>query len=341
MDYSPRIVTLELTNACNLRCKHCYACAGEALENELSTEEIEKVLRELYDLGTFEIELSGGEPLLRPDFMKIVSIAQSLDFEVTILSNGVLIDKKIAKKLKDYSLKHVQVSVEGLSNNHEYIRGKGTFKSTINGIRYLRAEGIPVAMRTTATKRSLNDIESIFALAVDLDIYRFGVLRFFPVGRGMAYKNELMLNANEIVILQNIINNIRKTNKTKMGLNIDYHGLFELASSEGRNSSGVMLCPGGKTWCIIKSNGIVSSCDLLPTYAGNVREESLANIWDDAPIFKTFRELDPKKLKGACELCDKRDVCLGYCRALALIYTADFYAEDPTCFHSITKKRLT
>lgn len=340
MDFYPTIVTLELTNECNLRCKHCYAYAGERLENELTYEEIKRLLRALHDAGTMEIELSGGEPLLRPDLMKIINAAQSLDFEITLITNGILIKKETAKKLSDFSIKHVQISLDGLKEAHEYIRGKGTFESTVRAIKELRDEDIKVAVRTTATKKSLNDINGIVDLAVQLGVYRFGFFRFFPAGRGMAYKEELMLNANEMLNLHRTIKNIYEDYGNKIEIIADPCGFFEGEGFKKLSKKRNMLCPcpGGKTWCLIKSNGIVSSCDVITTYAGNVREQKFGDIWEKAPIFKVFREFDPELLKGTCSSCKHKNVCSGYCRALAFLYTGDFYSEDPTCYHVLKQK---
>ena len=153
MDFYPTIVTLELTNECNLRCKHCYSFLGEKLENELTYEEIKRLLRELHDLGTMEIELGGGEPLLRPDLMKIINATQSSDFEITLITNGILIKKETPKKLSNFSIKHVQISLDGLKEAHEYIRGKGTFESAIRAIKELRDEDIKVAVKDHSNKK--------------------------------------------------------------------------------------------------------------------------------------------------------------------------------------------
>ena len=104
MVYYPATVTFELTNACNLRCKHCFSFAGERLEDELSIDEIKKVLGDLQNLGTMESDVGGGEPLLRPDLLQVLNAAQSLDFEMVILTNGTLLDEATAKKLAEYSV---------------------------------------------------------------------------------------------------------------------------------------------------------------------------------------------------------------------------------------------
>ncbi|MGQ9712283.1 MAG: radical SAM protein [Desulfotomaculales bacterium] len=124
----PLVVTIELTNECNLKCRHCYASAGEKLDNELSLDEIKQLLGEISQLGTMEVEFSGGEPLLRPDLFEMIEYAEGLDFSVVLITNGTLVDREVASTLGNLGLKHVQVSLDGLKENHNYLRGDGTYE---------------------------------------------------------------------------------------------------------------------------------------------------------------------------------------------------------------------
>jgi MoaA/NifB/PqqE/SkfB family radical SAM enzyme len=96
-DYYPAEVTYLVTSACNAKCRHCYLNAGQPLPDELTLEDIKKLFADLYDAGTINIEFSGGEPLLRHDFMEMLNIAQSSDLAISICSNGLLINKKTAE----------------------------------------------------------------------------------------------------------------------------------------------------------------------------------------------------------------------------------------------------
>lgn len=339
MIYCPATVTLELTNACNLRCKHCFSFAGESFADELSYEEIRRVLKELQDMGTMEIDFGGGEPFLRPDLLEVLDATQSLDFEIVLLTNGTLIDDAKASRLSDYSIKHVQISLDGLSNAHERLRGKGTFELAITAMEALRDHGIKFAVRTTATRESLGDLKDLADIAVEKGAYKFGVVRFFPAGRGMAYMDDLMLNAVEMSTLHRTILNIYKIYGHKIEITADPCGSFEGDIFQKLRESGTIMCPCAKTWCLIKPNGVVSPCEIMTFYAGNVRKNKIQTIWENAPIFKLFREFKPELLKGACGTCKHKGVCGGYCRALAILHSGDIYSEDFTCYH-VMKKML-
>jgi len=335
MIFYPTTVTFELTNACNLRCKHCFSFAGERLGDELNIDEIKKVLRELHNLGTMEIDFGGGEPLLRSDLFQVLNAAQSLDFEIVVLTNGTLLDDATAKKLAEFSIKHVQISLDGLRNAHEHLRGTGTFKPTIRAMKALRNEGIKFAVRTTATKESFRDIKKLADISVKFGAYKFGVVRFFPAGRGMAYKDDLMLNAEEMLSLHDMIKDINTNYGHKIDITADPCGFFEGDIFKKLRESKTIMCPCAKTWCLIKPNGVVSPCEIATFYAGNVRKNEFSQIWKNASIFKLFREFNPDLLKGTCSVCHHKDVCGGYCRALAILHNGDLYAEDFTCYHAM------
>ncbi len=116
-------------------------------------------------------------------------------------------------------------------------------------------------------------------------------------------------------------------------MSTDPCGFFDEELIRRLRHSRSTLCPCGKTWCVVKPDGIVSPCEILNFYAGDVRRQKFSNIWENAQTFKMFREFNPKKLKGTCSSCKFRDVCGGYCRVLAVLHTGDFYSEDFTCYH--------
>ncbi|MCL6611750.1 MAG: radical SAM protein [Peptococcaceae bacterium] len=335
--YLPLTVTLELTNQCNLRCRHCYAGCGEKLRNELTLPETGCLLDELSRLGTVELELSGGEPLLRPDLFEIIGRAKDLNFSITLITNGTLLDREKAKRLGGFDLKHVQISLDGLKENHESLRGWGTYAETIKAIEILSREGVKVAVRTTVNKRNVKEIEEVADLAVRMGACKLGMVRFFPAGRGMACKDELMLDAGEVFLFHQSIQRVKEKYAGEIEISADPCGFLEDEIFLRYLREENILCPCGKTWCLIKADGVVSPCEMMVFYAGDARRQKIAEIWEKAPIMKKFREFDPAMLKGACGTCKYKKVCAGYCRALAVLHTGDFYAEDFTCYHVLKK----
>ncbi|NSW84310.1 MAG: radical SAM protein [Syntrophothermus sp.] len=329
----PLVVTIELTNECNLKCRHCYASAGEKLDNELSLDEIKQLLGELSQLGTMEVEFSGGEPLLRPDLFEIIEYAEGLDFSVVLITNGTLVDREVASTLGSLGLKHVQVSLDGLKENHDYLRGDGTYEAVLESVRLLAEEGVSVAVRTTVNRRNVGELEKIADLAVGMGASKLGFVRFFPAGRGMGYKEDLMLDAEGMRSFRLTGKKIKEKYRDKIEISADPCGFLEEEIFQQYLQEESILCPCGKTWCLVKPDGTVSPCEIMTFNAGNVRKQRFETIWEGAPIMKAFREFNPELLKGVCSTCRYKKVCAGYCRALAVLHTGDFYAEDFTCYH--------
>ena len=124
-DGAPRpVVVWNVTKACNLRCVHCYACAtpGPA-EGELATEEGFAVLDDLRRFNVPAVLFSGGEPLVRPDILKLIAYAQSIGLVCTLSTNGILIDDPMADKLAKLGLRYAGISVDGSSGRHDKLRG--------------------------------------------------------------------------------------------------------------------------------------------------------------------------------------------------------------------------
>lgn len=329
-------VTYDVTNACNLRCKHCYSNAGTSHEDDLSLDEIKKLFTELYDLGTLELLMSGrGEPFMRSDFVKILNLANSMDFSLGILTNGTLLDKNKVRALSDFSIKKIQIPVEGMREAHEFTRGIGTFDSAINAINMLIEEGLKVQVRTTVTRKSLYDLENLANLFKNLNVDQFLITEFIPVGHGFRNKNELLLTKDERILYQTIFNRIKEKYKNSILVRGGPYGYFSPDANgiiESGKSSRSSLCGALRgDWCEILPNGDVTPCDSIQFYAGNIRFQRIEDIWNNSRVFKFFRNFNPADLKGACGGCDYKILC-GGCRALAFLFYGDFYEEDPTCW---------
>lgn len=182
---APFLVVWDLTYACNLKCKHCYSTAGKPWRDELSKEEAIKAVDILADAGVTAIAFSGGEPLLRKDFFDIAGYASTKGMFVAVATNGTLITKEAARKIKEVGIGFVQISLDGTKQTHENFRGiKGIYDRVIEGIRNAESEGLTVCISTTATKLNAFDIPSMMDLAEELGVEWFMLYNFIPTGRG-------------------------------------------------------------------------------------------------------------------------------------------------------------
>lgn len=336
-NYHPMMVSWELTNACNLNCVYCFNDSGRAFENELTKDEIYNILRSLWDTGVIRIEFTGGEPMMRPDFIDIIKEAHKLDFIVSVASNGTFISENTASVLKDTGVAHVQISLDGLRETHDYHKGlNGAFDLVVQGIKSLKEHDIRVLTRMTVTKKNIHEIEDVLKLSASLGVNEVGTMRVWSSGR--ALDGQLNLSANEIIGLNYEMQRLMELYKRKISVRYDHCGFFAREAFQPFRENNDRICQCARTTCVIKPNGIVTPCEVLTMKAGDLRAETFAEIWRNSPVMEEFRSFNPDNLKGTCGGCSDRYVCGGNCRALALIHYGDFYAEDPACWKVLKSK---
>lgn len=152
-----KMLNCYLTNACNLRCEHCFMHAGQKLQRELTTNEWKRVLKEFHDEGGECVTFSGGEPLMRTDFDEIVKHSAQLGLSVTILSNGILWTKDKIESLAPY-IKEIQISVDGVDEqSNALVRGSGYFNKTLESIILFANHGVRTSVATTFTFQNLQE----------------------------------------------------------------------------------------------------------------------------------------------------------------------------------------
>ena len=183
---APFLVVWDVTYACNLNCKHCYANAGKPLHNELTTKEAKQVIDKLERACVPVVAFSGGEPLVRKDIFELTKYAHDKGIYVAIATNGSLITKNKAKEMKMAGIEFTQISLDGASaETHESFRGiEKVFEKTIQGIKNCVNEGFFVNIATTATKYNYEEIPKIIDLCEEIGVNWFMAYNFVPTGRG-------------------------------------------------------------------------------------------------------------------------------------------------------------
>lgn len=330
-----------LTERCNLMCKHCYQ-EGKKVD-ELSFDEIKEVINEVSSLigewsEAYDIDFSrsfnvtGGEPFLREDLFDIIFEMRRKGFDVYLLSNGTFITEEKAKRLSDLGVKGVQVSIEGPEEVHEMIRGSGSFALSKKGIRHLLDSNLRVTLNVTLSKLNAGYMENIVALAADLGAQRVGFSRLVPSGSGMGMLHE-MLNSREVRELYESIPAI-KGNGVEIVTGDPVASQMQLTDHRDMGYIPCGGCSAGVSGLTFLSDGTITPCRRLNVPIGNLRRDSLREIWATSEVLNLLR--DKRKYKGKCGSCDKWATCRG-CRAIAYAYSqsrgeCDFLAEDPQCF---------
>ena len=177
------IAYIEITRACNLKCSHCLNNSGNEIKNQLTKEECLKLISDLSKEGIQEIRFTGGEPLVNRNIYTFIKLANELGLYTSIGTNGTLITKEVAKRLKDVGLNKAIVSIDGTERMHNQIRGEGNYKKTIEGIKNLTDNNIEVRVNSVVMKSNLNDI-IILAKELHKNNTPLFIRRFIESGRG-------------------------------------------------------------------------------------------------------------------------------------------------------------
>jgi putative heme d1 biosynthesis radical SAM protein NirJ1 len=342
------VVVWNCTRTCNLKCKHCYANSdSKTYKEELSTDEAKKFINNLREFKVPVILFSGGEPLLRKDLFELIKYAKECNIRSTISTNGTLIDKKTAVKLKECGVGYVGISLDGMRERHDEFRGsKGAFVSALNGIRNCKEVGQKVGLRFTINKHNYNELEDIFSLIKDEKINRVCFYHLVYSGRGSSMIDEDVSSEQSRKAMDLIIKKTMELGDRVEILTVDNHAdavyLYMTARKKYPNSADnilrLMKFNGGNRSGIAIANvdykGEVHPDQFTAKYTlGNVKKRNFSDIWSDnsSPIITGLRNRK-NILKGRCSECKWIDICNGNFRTRAEAVTGDFWASDPACY---------
>ncbi|MHC4507142.1 MAG: radical SAM protein, partial [Planctomycetota bacterium] len=340
-EHVPRLVAWELTNRCNLRCRHCRAAdAGEAVEGELTPEEALHLVDEIAEFAPLTLILSGGEPLVREDFLDIVRAGIKKELRVAVATNGVLLDEAMARTLKDEGVSRVSLSLDGAdAATHDGLRGlEGAYDQLMAAAARLREAGLPFQINTTVTTNNVDQVERIAEIVPGLGAVEHHVFMFVPTGRGEA----MALGAERYEAVLELLARRQADSPIRIQVTCAPHyqrvirQTGVLARGESGHRRGGTGCLGGTAFVFVSSTGEVYPCGYLPIRVGDVRKTPFAEIWRTAPLFCDFR--DRSRLEGRCGVCEYRKVC-GGCRARAYAVSGNVMGEEPYCTHVPAKHK--
>jgi AdoMet-dependent heme synthase len=347
----PFIAIWETTQACDLACVHCRACAQPARSSlELTTDDAKRLIDEVKALSVPVLVLTGGDPLKRPDIFELVEYASSHSVRISLTPSATpLLTREAISRLKACGLARLAVSLDGpTADVHDaFRRVRGSYQWTLNAVRWAREIGLPVQINTTITRHNLQYLDPTIALLEQLDIVLWSVFFLVPTGRGSTLD---LISAEEFervfeklyetsrrvafdiksteaqhyrrFLLQRRTEEKRKGNRDLSSLRIGGTGTPD---GIGRAPRGIN---DGKGFVFISHLGEVFPSGFLPVSAGNVRRQSLTELYRQSPLFMSLR--DSSNLKGKCRVCEFREIC-GGSRARAYALTGDLFAEEPCC----------
>lgn len=359
LDFSqtPFLVIWELTQACDLVCRHCRASAmPEGCPDELTTAEGFELLGKIEAMGTPVVVLSGGDPLKRPDLLPLIRHGKELGLRMaTIPAATARITPELLGDLKQAGLAQIAFSLDASSETlHDGFRQvPGTYRTTLQAIEWAHAVGLPVQINTTYSRYNFSDIDAMIELVSRLDLVFWEVFILVPVGRGAqlegltaieceqlltklyhcSTRSRFLLKVTEAPHYRRVIMQHRATSPHTVqdmadsAIPTQLGGGMRAAQAFGQKAKGINA---GKGFCFVSHTGEVFPSGFLPISAGNVRTSSLAALYRGSELFQSLR--DPQNLKGRCGRCEFADIC-GGSRSRAYALTGDMMAEDPTCVY--------
>jgi len=311
-----------LTGGCNLACQHCwitptyqpYGDTGGHLDFNLFGCAIEEGI----PLGLKSVKLTGGEPLLHPDFIRIVDLIKEKELGMTIETNGTLMNAQIAAHLREKStLRHISVSLDGASPaTHDSFRGvKGSFEKTTQGIRYLAEVGIHPQVIMSIHSGNVSEIEPLVNLVegIGASSVKFNIIQSAGRGGGLAKRGKLLDIRGLIQVGSWIESKLQKMVNIPLfyGWPIAFHSLNRLMNSDGvctiLNILGIL--PDGQ----LAMCGIGREVEDL-TY-GLIGKDSIHDIWFYNQTLLGLRIKIPSELEDVCSMCLFKENCFGSCIA--------------------------
>ncbi len=343
---SPNRLYLELTRACNLRCRTCYNASGRPLPNEMTTEQWCDLLERMAEIGVFEARFTGGEAVLKPGFFIILEKALELGFYVSLATNGVW-GQGLRDKVFSYKIDDLIVSLDGPERINDALRVGGSFRETLLTIRQAKEAGIPkVRMNTVLSRESWRHVEELFAVARDYDLLLIDFIHPRPFGRGKSEDaRSIMMSPEEMLAFNRLAADLREKYPTvKIVMDFDLFATKEIPKHP--IVPRIHACPAGREFAFVNPQGYVFPCSVAPVddiglmsekererfLAGNVLKDDILSVWQTSSVWKPFRRLSTCKPAKcfSCSAWGKK--CFGTCPFGSYYENGDLAGEDPYCY---------
>lgn len=322
---APLAAYLEISSNCTLKCLHCFKLKGQVYSHVLSFDKLVQIIKELYQMGVFEIRLVGYEACTFPYYTQIVDIIKELGFYI-VLNTSAFYDEKKQSEIVGKDFDEYLVSLDGLRETHDRIRGCGSFDRVISFVQKINDKS-KVRLNVTISSKNMNQMEELVKLADTMGV-SIGFAPFRNIGSGRANNYIEMLNADDMVWIQDNVQSLRKK-YFNTRIILAYHDLC----NEGMYYHPFQFskpCPSCHNISIL-NNGQVFHCDFLSyigdTFCGgNVLESSLDEIWN-GNYMKRYRNIEINSKCLNCKFYMKK--CTGGCASEVLETQDIFY--DPLC----------
>jgi len=328
VDSNPLALVCELTHRCPL---HCVYCSNPqeltARNNELSTEIWSRVFREASEAGVMQLDLTGGEPLARPDLSTLIQSARARGLYVNLITSGLPLDEKRLDELVAAGLDHFQVSFQGAREDiASEISGTKSQAQKLRVLDWLKSRRVAVTLNFVVHRKNLDQLEEMLAIAENSSATRIEFAHVQYYGWAFANREQLLPSREQLTYSLEFFQDAQERLRGKIRVEYvvpDYYAKFPKPCMGGWARKVMLITPSGE----------VLPCHAAAVISGlqfeNVKEKSLAEIWQKSQAFQKFRGED--WMQEPCKSCDRRTMDFGGCRCQAMLLAGDAAATDPVC----------
>lgn len=313
-----------ITHACNLRCAHCYQAEYQShMPKEGLYEILDKFTAFIIEKNVVgQINLTGGEPLLHPEFLPLAKEIRRRGFRLGILTNGTLIDEKWAEELAKLHPVFVQISLDGTGKTHDAIRGQGNFKKALKGVDYLKRRGVRVLVSFTAQKSNCHELPKLAAVCLRHKVDKLWWDRVVTEDGALALSTEAF---RELVMKSGALE--RKYRRRDGSSLVTNQRALQFLGC-GEDACGYH-CAAGKSLIVVTADGGVMPCRRLPFTVGNILKSEFDQIIRENPV---MRELRTRIYPADCAGCANLGKCGGGAKCVAYAQTGELFTRDVNCW---------
>jgi radical SAM protein with 4Fe4S-binding SPASM domain len=326
-------VTIEITTKCNFNCKHCCNESGTIKKENLTKEEILNIIDEMCVMGVERLGITGGEPFCDENLFTYIEYAKTRIPVISIATNGYLINEEIVKRLKENDVNKIAISLDGMKDYHDAFRGNNeAYDHVVRAIDLLSESGMEIKVRSVLTKYNVDSILKLMDITNNLNIKRHEILPVCPIGRA---SNSLILSREEykkfLITAIEKIRSFQRPNITFQLKPVFYQeDLFQNVDECCKEKSLTYKCDALDTSLEISSNGDVLGCSFVRIPVGNIKFNSLSDIWNSKEAIKLHHQIFNHNKEGECTNCKDNEKCNGGCYANRLY--GDGGERDVYCF---------
>jgi len=323
---APLTFNWTLSFRCNFSCEHCYSREEECLE--LDTADIKRIVDVLAAKQVPFINFGGGEPLIREDLYEIAAYATGKGLNVSMNSNGWLVDIEAARRLKEAGFKSVGISIDSseAALHDDFRNMPGSWPRAVAALDALRQAGLRSTMSSVISRINYRSYRELIDLAREHGVAQLYLHNFKCSGRGFKNREELDLTPLEWKAFYMEALEV-KQQLTDLAISFDDPVIASLPGYAENPMVKGSSC--GKLSLHLRPNGDITPCGFIPVVVGNILNQEFDRIWYDSPVLKAMRH---KEASGKCQGCGAYEDCLGGCTARAFATTGDFSQPDPHCW---------